>query len=222
MPETRPPLPRPPRNRPPTPLIEEQTAQARAAEQQAATAQSQGQTATAQAQEQTAIAFATATAQAEPIMAFASSRNGQSDIYAINGAGQLQQLTNDAATDKTPAWSPDGTKIVLESGNQIFVMNANGSNQQRLTNTGNKKNNHDPDWSPRNEIAFQTNRDGNWEIYVMNADGTEQRNLTNDPQWNDVQPAWSPDGNTIACGLSESSDTNALATRCSSASGTMR
>lgn len=46
------------------------------------------------------------------------------------------------------------------------------------------------------EIAFFSNRDGNFEIYVMKSDGTSQRNLTNNPA-RDAGPAWSPDGRKI-------------------------
>ena len=46
-------------------------------------------------------------------------------------------------------------------------------------------------------IAFQSERDGNFEIYVMNADGSDQRNLTRNPAA-DIAPAWSPDGTRIA------------------------
>lgn len=47
------------------------------------------------------------------------------------------------------------------------------------------------------EVAFQSNRDGNFEIYVMNADGSAQQRLTQHPA-NDIAPAWSPDGSRIA------------------------
>ena len=47
------------------------------------------------------------------------------------------------------------------------------------------------------KIAFESNRDGNWEIYVMNADGSEQTNLTNNPAM-DTFPSWSPGGKKIA------------------------
>jgi TolB protein len=46
-------------------------------------------------------------------------------------------------------------------------------------------------------IAFTTNRTGNFEIFAMNADGSGQTNLTNNICL-DAQPAWSPDGSTIA------------------------
>ena len=55
-----------------------------------------------------------------------------------------------------------------------------------------------PAWSPDGrQIAFVSDRDGNWEIYVMNADGSSQTNLTNDLP-DDTGPVWSPDGRQIA------------------------
>ncbi len=46
------------------------------------------------------------------------------------------------------------------------------------------------------EIAFCSNRDGNWEIYIMNADGSERKRLTNN-RADDLYPSWSPDGKKI-------------------------
>jgi Tol biopolymer transport system component len=47
------------------------------------------------------------------------------------------------------------------------------------------------------KIAFQTNRDGNYEIYAVNADGTSLTRLSSDPS-EDIFPAWSPGGTEIA------------------------
>jgi TolB protein len=44
-------------------------------------------------------------------------------------------------------------------------------------------------------IAFDSNRDGNYEIYVMNADGSGVRQVTTG---GGADPAWSPDGTKIA------------------------
>jgi Tol biopolymer transport system component len=75
---------------------------------------------------------------------------------------------------------------------EIYVMNADGTNQTRLTfnNTDEKS----PAWSPDGtKVAFISDRDGNNEIYVMEADGTNQTRLTNNTV-DDASPSWSPDG----------------------------
>ena len=46
-------------------------------------------------------------------------------------------------------------------------------------------------------IAFQSDRDGNYEIYIMNADGSDQTRLTINPDDDAMFPAWSPDGTRI-------------------------
>ena len=98
-------------------------------------------------------------------IAFWSNRDGNVDVYVINtdGSGETR-LTNNAAIDTQPDWSPDGTKIAFTSnrdGNsEVYVMNADGSGQTRLTN--NLGFAGTPAWSPDgSRIAFTSDRDGN-------------------------------------------------------------
>ena len=74
----------------------------------------------------------------------------------------------------------------------IYVMDADGTNETRLTD--NRALDINPAWSPDGRrIAFTRSAD----IYVMNADGTNEMRLTeNKARYAD--PAWSPDGHHIA------------------------
>jgi TolB protein len=89
-----------------------------------------------------------------------------------------------------------GGKIAFYSvrdGNaEIYIMNVDGSNPERLTN--NPADDMSPAISPAGtQIAFMSARD----IYLMNLDGSEQRRLTDTPSY-ESHPAWSPDGTQIA------------------------
>jgi Tol biopolymer transport system component len=76
----------------------------------------------------------------------------------------------------------------------IYVMNADGSGQRRLT--WSRAGEYNPVWSPDgNRIAFARGVPG--DIYVMNSDGSGRRDLTRgglDDGW----PVWSPDGRRVA------------------------
>jgi TolB protein len=134
-------------------------------------------------------------------IAFQSNRDGNNEIYIMNGDGSgLTNLTNNPADDSMPSWSPDGKKIAFSSnrdGNiEIYLMNADGSSPTRLTDRSGDD--FGPSWSPDGKkIAFLGNGDGNDEIYVMNADGGAQTNLTNDLAGQGT-PSWSLDGTEIA------------------------
>lgn len=100
---------------------------------------------------------------------------------------------------------PRQRKIAFDSNRdghrEIYVMDSDGSHQQRLTHTlGEGKYAWLPAWSPdRKKIAFNSNRDGNAEIYLMDSDGSHVQRLTNTAAGKELtNPVFSPDGKRIA------------------------
>ena len=136
------------------------------------------------------------------MIAFASERDGNFEIYTMRADGSDQtNRTNNPAFDAEPAWSPNGKQIAFSSNrdgnNEIYSMQASGANQTNLTN--NAANDGAPAWSPDGRrIAYQSNLNGPAnEVYAMDPDGANRVNLTNNPA-PDFWPAWSPDGTQIA------------------------
>jgi Tol biopolymer transport system component len=142
-------------------------------------------------------------------IAFASARGGDSDIYVMDGAGaNIVKLTDSPFEDTDPAWSPDGTRIAFvstrsqnaadigESSEEIWVMNADGTDPVRLTT--NKEFDDDPAWSPDGKRIAWSRLSGSsaLDIWVMNADGSGQVRLTT-TTGDDERPSWSPDGSRI-------------------------
>lgn len=142
---------------------------------------------------------------------FTSFRDGSSNIYVMNdNGGQVRQLTNSAMYDYTPIWSPDGSRIAFirdmhsagtGKGQQddIFLMNADGSNMQRLTQ--HLALDGDVTWSPDGQyFAFASSRSGEIEIYVMELTSGTITQLTDNSKEGGLSaaPDWSPDGHHIA------------------------
>src|SRR5829696_7869669 len=148
-------------------------------------------------------------------VAFASGRDtaefpnpeGDRELYVIDAndgdGAHLRRLTDNAATDTTPAWSPGGRTLAFTStrdGNsEIYVMDADGTGTP-INLTNHPGSDQLPVFSPDGTtLAFTTSRDGNFELYLMAADGSNLTNLTRNPA-NDAWPEFSPDGSRLAFG----------------------
>jgi TolB protein len=134
-------------------------------------------------------------------IAFASTRGDNYDIYVINAnGGQATDLTNTPdATEFGPAWSPSGDMIAFHRKvdrpvpvpNDIYVMNPDGSNQQKITQTG--WDDVYPSWAPDGrEIVFYSARvpeSKDADIYFVSLDVKIEARLTNDADY-DYLPDW--------------------------------
>ena len=136
-------------------------------------------------------------------------------IYVVNADGSGERrLTNNRTpgpptpstvqSNFAPAWSPDGRRIAfvrttgfLSPLGEVWVMNADGTEQRRLTREASGWPYFALAWSPDGQkLAFTSDRDGNAEIYSINTDGSGLRRLTGNPKY-DGDGAWSPDGRRI-------------------------
>lgn len=142
-------------------------------------------------------------------IAFVSNRagtgSGRAEIWVMNADGTNPvRLTENIllgsffGADTGPAWSPDGTRIAFSSTRnglnnpEIYVMNANGSNQTRLTN--NTFEDTDPFWvRGGGRITYTSRRFAQNGIWEINQDGSSDHQITNG-----FQGDWSPDGHRLA------------------------
>jgi Tol biopolymer transport system component len=121
--------------------------------------------------------------------AIAFSDKGGTYVMRADGRS-LRRLTTRAGR---PDWSPDGWRIVLSVGNEIYVIDRRG-HERRLTQW---VSDNDPELSPDGRrVAFVRGHGvevENPSVYVMNADGKGQRRLGTGSR-----PRWSRDGDRVA------------------------
>ena len=109
-----------------------------------------------------------------------------SHIYSmkVDGTEETPLTSGLFVLNGQPNVSRDGTKIVFSSVRppthidpEIYVMNANGTGQTRITTAGGQD--LEPVFSPNgSKIAFRSERTGTPEIFVMDANGATPERLT--------------------------------------------
>ena len=141
---------------------------------------------------------------------FTTERNGNSEVFIMNADGSDQKvLENPALYDRRHNLSHNGKKIV-SGRDEIYVMDSDGSNKIKLTNTLGTTDS--ACWSPdEKHIAFVLVLVGRWNpygnteshLYVVNSDiiGSEKQltDIDHLVYWNSL-PSWSPNSKKIAFG----------------------
>ena len=132
---------------------------------------------------------------------------GVNDIYTMDADGKHEtRLTNNAADDARPVWSPQGDNIAFISdrrdGYEIYLMNADGSNQRPLR-AADPVRAFDAEWSPDGtRLAYSDGGD----IYVVEVTSGGGGDSTAPPLnvsagrldgSNDIEVSWSPDGGRL-------------------------
>lgn len=138
-------------------------------------------------------------------IAFASDQVGNDSIgiFKIDLRDRtVTQLTSGEYQDRWPSWSPDGTSIafmrqIMTNGHpngEIFVMNADGTNQRNITNY--EWGDDFPAWSWDGAwIAFTSERNwGGRDLWLMRPDGSEAHIVRRTDFQEETYPTWSPDG----------------------------
>jgi TolB protein len=146
-------------------------------------------------------------------LAFVAGHPGDAHIYVMNpDVGDVRQLTGKAAAgsstprDGAPAFSPDGRLIVFERTpvhptywpSEIYVMNADGSEQRRLT--ANRRSDFGPSFSPNGRRIIYTScatQAPSCDIVTVDKEGRDRQILLDEPTFL-TDAAWSPDGTRIA------------------------
>lgn len=125
---------------------------------------------------------------------------GVRDIYLVpaGGGATFNATSTKGADEWSPSWAPQGTVLVFAAkgagitNTEILQLDLETGQRGRLTSD--PAEDVFPSWSPSGkEIAFLSNRSGDFLLYAMDADGQNVRLLYDQPVWLE-RPSWSSNG----------------------------
>lgn len=134
-------------------------------------------------------------------VAYQSNEDGDWEIWVMRAdGGGKKKLTDNAAADEYPRWSPDGRRVAFVSdrdGNkELYCVEVESGKTQRLTS--HPAEDLDPDWSPDGaRLVFTSRRDGKDALYWLEMADKKVTRLTEGAGRNALA-SWSPDGKKIA------------------------
>jgi dipeptidyl aminopeptidase/acylaminoacyl peptidase len=125
-------------------------------------------------------------------LAFTSSRAekepGQLFVLPVEGGGEAQRLTRLKEDVQDVMWSPDGTRIAFSARVRDDAYEEEEERKRaprRITRLHYKLDN----------VGWTTDR--RQQVFVVPADGSEEPTQLTEGEWENAQPAWSPDGSQL-------------------------
>jgi dipeptidyl aminopeptidase/acylaminoacyl peptidase len=141
-------------------------------------------------------------ARANHINMFGDLQQASGSFPAPRSAVSLTQHTfTEVGADFDPDPDPAGTRMVFASTRHsflpdLYIKNVGGVAVTQLTSD--PASDIQPAVSPDGtQVAFTSNRSGNWDIWLISIDGGSPIQVTRD-RADDVHPTWSPDGRKLA------------------------
>jgi Tol biopolymer transport system component len=140
-------------------------------------------------------------------LVFTRWHSGDSELFSVGLNGRpLKQLTSFGAMVQNPVYSPDGSRIAFISDTNgsldVYVMDANGSNVQRVTAT--TAGDYHPTWPDGSKLAYTSNDLGQGtRIWARNTATWSAEILLECPDSWCTNPTWARNSNRIMYEYSE-------------------
>ncbi|MBR7104714.1 MAG: PD40 domain-containing protein [Lentisphaeria bacterium] len=123
------------------------------------------------------------------------------DLYVLTfGSPHPRRLTRGIAVEASPAWSPNGHKLVYVSDvsgrPHLYICNYNGSGKMKLPSIGSDA--VTPDWSTDDKIVYATRINGTYTLAVLDLKTGKNTRVTEVPGSYE-SPTWAADNRQIVC-----------------------